>query len=147
VPVTLGEASRLSRAELYRACDEASPRSALLQQSRDMKLRADRCVIAPEKLRDYVLAADHPEGGGKAKYLGLLGYSRSDWQMLEADLRTQHLSLEATVGKPSAYGQKYEILGPLRGPNGATGWIRTVWIVPTGDERPKFVTLIPEQEP
>lgn len=47
----------------------------------------------------------------------------------------------------SPYGQKYEILGPLTGPNGNTAWVRTIWIVLTGETVPRLVTLIPAEKP
>jgi Resolvase, N terminal domain len=38
-------------------------------------------------------------------------------------------------------------LGPLMGPNGTSAWIRTVWILLTGEVMPRLVTLIPEEKP
>ncbi len=58
----------------------------------------------------------------------------------------QILSLDAQPGRPSPYGQKYEILGPLTGPNGKNAWVRTIWIVLTGETAPRLVTLIPAGE-
>jgi hypothetical protein len=89
----------------------------------------------------------HPDGRAKAQYLARLGYSADDGPRLEADLRNQHLSREAKPGKPSPYGHKYEILGPLSGPNGRTAWTRTVWIIRTGENKPRLVTLVPEEKP
>ena len=110
-----------------------------------MKLSAPDAIIPPEKLRDYLLSTTHPDGRGKAEYLGRLGYSYSDWARLAADLRAQHLTRNAELVGPSAYGRKYEILGPLTGPNGATAWVRTIWIILIGETRPRLVTLIPEE--
>ena len=45
------------------------------------------------------------------------------------------------------YGQKYEILGTLTGPNGNTAWVRTIWIILTGETAPRLVTLIPAEKP
>lgn len=111
-----------------------------------MKLSAATAVIAPEKLRDYVLSPTHPDGRAKAAYLARLGYTQADWPRLEADLREQVLSLDAVPVKQSAYGQKYEILGPLTGPNGLAAWIRTIWIILTGETVPRLVTLIPVEK-
>lgn len=47
---------------------------------------------------------------------------------------------------PSPYGQKYEILGSLTGPNGKSGWVRTIWIVLTGETAPRLVTIIPAEK-
>ena len=110
-----------------------------------MQLSARDSIITPEKLRDYLLSPTHPDGHGKAEYLARLGYSQAQWSRLEADLREQHSSREAGPSRPSAYGQKYEILGPLTGPNGASGWVRTIWIILTGEKQARLVTLIPEE--
>lgn len=109
-----------------------------------MKLPADSAVISPEKLRDYILSPTHPDGRGKAGYLSRLGYSQLDWLQLAHDLRVQHLTLDVVPGRLSLYGTKYEIVGELTGPNGATGRIRSVWIVRHGEAAPRLVTLIPE---
>jgi hypothetical protein len=42
---------------------------------------------------------------------------------------------------------KCEILGSLTGPNGSTGWVRTIWIILTGETAPKLVMLIPVEKP
>lgn len=76
-----------------------------------------------------------------------LGYSPESWPQLERDLRDQHLVLEARPGRVTPWGRKYEILGPLRGPNGETAWIRTVWIVLEGETVVRFITLIPAEKP
>lgn len=111
-----------------------------------MKLSASDAVIAPEKLRDYILSPTHPDGRAKAAYLARLGYVQSEWRRLEEDVRQQILSRDAEQAKPSAYGQKYEILGPLTGPNGTAAWIRSIWIVLKGEEIPRLVTLIPVEK-
>jgi hypothetical protein len=112
-----------------------------------MKLSALDAIITPEKLRDYLLSPTHPDGHGKAEYLARLGYSQAEWRQLEADLRDQHLSREAEPSRPSPYGKKYEILGPLTGPNGASAWVRTIWIILTSEKQARLVTLIPEERP
>lgn len=112
-----------------------------------VKLSARDAIIPPAKLRDYVLSTTHPEGRGKAEYLGRLGYSQDGFNRLEADLREQILALDAQAGWLSPYGQKYEILAPLTGPNGNTAWVRTIWIILTGETAPSLVTLIPAEKP
>jgi hypothetical protein len=112
-----------------------------------VRLSARDAIIRSDKLRDYLLSVAHSDGRGKAEYLGRLGYSQDIAGQLDADLREQILSLEALPGRPSPYGQKYEILGPLTGPNGSTAWVRTIWIILTGEKVPRLVTLIPAEKP
>lgn len=109
-----------------------------------MKLDLFTTIIAPEKLRDYVLNPFHSEGESKARLLEEMGYEQADWQILENDLRTQHLPVEAVLGKTSIYGIKYEIAVPLIGPNGKKCWIRSIWMIRRGESFARFVTLIPE---
>lgn len=84
------------------------------------KLSPHTTIIAPEKLRDYVLNPTNPDGEPKARFLGEMGYDQRNWRILEVDLRTQHLSQDVQPGKSSMYGKKYEIIAPLVGPNGNT---------------------------
>ena len=112
-----------------------------------MKLSQTETLIAPDKLRDYLLSPSHPEGRTKAAYLARLGYSQENWARLEEDLRQQHLSHEAIPSRLSAYGRKYEILAPVTGPSGLTAWIRSIWIVRTQEDRARLVTLVPEDRP
>jgi hypothetical protein len=112
-----------------------------------VRLSARDAIIRPDKLRDDLLSVGHPDGRGKAEYLGRLGYSQGTAEQLDADLRAQILSLDAQPGRPSPYGPKYESLGPLTGPNGKNAWVRTIWIVLTGETAPRLVTLIPAEKP
>lgn len=112
-----------------------------------MKLSPEMTVISPHKLRDYVLNLAHDEGESKARFLGEIGYDQQNWQILEKDLREQHLTVDASPGKKSMYGMKYEIVAPLVGPNGKKRTIRSIWIIRTGESEARFVTLIPETKP
>ncbi|PYQ14166.1 MAG: hypothetical protein DMF80_13175 [Acidobacteria bacterium] len=112
-----------------------------------MKLPARDAIIPPDKLRDYLLSPTHPDGRAKAEYLGRLGYFQDTFLQLEVDFREQVLCRDAQPVRASLYGQKYEILGPLTGPNGSTGWVRTIWIILTGETAPRLVTLIPAEKP
>ena len=105
---------------------------------------ADRAVIDPAKLHGYLLSRDHPVGRFKAAFFLMLGYSSEGWRQLEADLRGQHLSQDATCGEQTQYGQKYAIRATLVGPSGISADIVSVWVVRTGEEFPRFLTAYPE---
>ena len=110
-----------------------------------MKLSPETTIIAEEKLRDYVLNPLNPDSAAKARFLEEMGYRQERWQVLEADLRAQHLSQEAMIGKKSPYGEKYEIIALLSGPNGQTREIRSIWMIRKGESVARFITLIPER--
>lgn len=57
-----------------------------------MRLPSETTIIAPEKLRDYILNPANPDGAAKAQFLNEMGYELNNWKALEQDLRTQHLS-------------------------------------------------------
>jgi hypothetical protein len=43
----------------------------------------------------------------------------------------------------SAFGQKYEVDGILRGPSGREARVTTIWIVKNGEDFPRLVTVYP----
>ena len=106
-------------------------------------LAAERAVIAPAKIRDYLLSASHPVGRFKAPFFASLGYTSANWQRLEEDLLSLAVSGDAELGKNSPYGQKYEVRGTLRGPSGRSAGVLTVWIILFGGKVPEFVTAFP----
>lgn len=106
----------------------------------------ERAEIAAEKLRGYVLSPTHPIGRFKARFFAALGYSADEWQTFEADLRIQHLSQEATPGTAKTHGQPYTIRAILKGPNGESASVVSVWFVKTSTQVPHFVTAYPGDE-
>ncbi len=105
---------------------------------------ADRAIISREKIVEYLLNLDHPDGGSKAELLARAGFAANRPEELEQALRAQHLSLDANKGKPSAFGEKYEIIGPLTGAAGRV-IVRSVWIIRAGEAAARLITLVPEK--
>ena len=54
---------------------------------------ADRAIVSREKIVQYLLNLDHPDGGSRAAVLAHAGFSAERPEELEHALRTQHLSL------------------------------------------------------
>lgn len=104
---------------------------------------ADRAEIEPAKLHAYLLSRTHPVGWLKAAFFLGLGYSPEDWRRLEADLRSQHHSRDATPRESTRYGQKYEIRAALVGPSGRAAEVVSVWVVLVNEDFPRFVTAYP----
>jgi len=111
-----------------------------------MKLpNGDQAIIAPEKLRDYLLSARHPVGRFKAAFFARLGYTEADWTQLDADLRTQHLALDAEEAEPTRYGRRFTIVGPFKGPDNSTNALVSIWVIRHGEDIPRFVTAYPRR--
>lgn len=104
---------------------------------------AERAVIATAKLREYALNPNHDSGKYKAEFFRQMGYTQENWQMLERDIREQHLRSEAQPGQPSRHGAKYTITAPLQGPTGTARQVTTVWILRVGQDFPELVTIEP----
>lgn len=104
---------------------------------------ADRATIPVEKLTAYLLNPAHKRGGTKARLLLSLGYQSDVPEVLESDLRAQHLSLNATRTSQNPYGIVYEIEGPITTPSGRTVRFCSIWQIDTGTEVPRFITMYP----
>src|SRR5688572_1394840 len=97
-----------------------------------------RAVVAAEKLTGYLLNPDHKRGGPKARLLLSLGYRTESPEMLEVDLRTQHLSQEPSRRSQNPYGVVYEIEAPIATPSGTIVRFCSIWQIDTGSEVPRF---------
>ena len=107
-----------------------------------MKLpNADKAQVPEEKLRGYVLSTDHQIGRFKAQFFAGLGFSAGNWEQLR-DRLLELAAGDAELGEATKYGQKYIISGTLAGPGGRAR-VQSVWIVLTGDDIPRFVTVYP----
>jgi hypothetical protein len=103
----------------------------------------EEAIVEPAKVRDYLLSTHHPVGRFKAAVFFSLGYTTEDWTTLRDDLVSLARDGDARPGQDSEYGRKYEVSGTLTGPNGRSRRFTTVWLVPLGESRPKFITAFP----
>lgn len=102
------------------------------------KLDLDELEVDPRKVRDYLLALEHPEGGPKAKFFLGLGFTRErPWELSDA-LRQVAVSFEALGPITTLHGDKFIVDGVLRGAP-----VRTVWIVDPPGSTVRFVTAYP----
>jgi len=104
---------------------------------------SDRAVIDAAKVPDYLLSEAHPVGRFKAAFFVSLGYSRDHWELLRDDLLALARAGPAVPGKPSAFGHTFEVDGILIGPSGRSAHVKTVWIIRTNEDSPRFVTAFP----
>lgn len=108
---------------------------------------ADRAVVAPQKLSDYLLNVHHPEGMGKAIWFHTLGYNASNPQTLERDLLSVVQSSNDYLEKPSSHGMKYIVDGTITTPKGRQVSVTTVWIVDIDRDELRLVTAYPGAKP
>ena len=96
-----------------------------------MKLpNAEQVVIDEGKLREYLLSKTHPVGRFKAGFFAGLGFGPEDWQLLRDRLRELALLEGTEAGEATEFGRKYLISGTLRGPEGASAEVLSVWFIP-----------------
>ena len=104
---------------------------------------ADRALIDPRKITDYLLSPTHRFGAAKAAFFASFGFSARDWQTLK-DALLAHASAHAIDRQFStAFGEVYELVGPLATPDGRNPTVLVAWMVRNGEDFPRFVTAVP----
>jgi len=104
------------------------------------RIDLDLLHVDPRKVRDYLLAPDHPEGGSKASFFMSLGFHRDRPWELAAELRALGASQQAMGPLETQYGTKFIVDGTIRGAP-----VRTVWIVDSPDGGVRLVTAYPRR--
>jgi hypothetical protein len=103
----------------------------------------DKAYIPKEKLRNYLLSETHAVGREKARYFRSIGYTAENAEELEEAFlmiaRTESIAQEVA----SDFGIKYIVNGELAAPVGTRVQVRTIWVIDSQDERPRFVTAYP----
>jgi len=98
-------------------------------------------VVDIEKLQDYCLSSQHPEGRHKARvFLSALGMTSVDaGKLREILLYAVAENNEASMTSADQYGQRYTL-------DVAVTWssrealVRSAWIIKTGEEFPRLVS-------
>lgn len=109
-----------------------------------MKLPNNEKVIVPkEKLKDYILSDTHLIGKFKAKYFNSMGFNEVNVDIFERSIRNIAKKQDITDMLETPYGTKYVIDGEIKSPSGKVSKVRTVWIIESGQKRPRFVTIYP----
>ena len=106
---------------------------------------AENAIVSTEKLRDYILSQDHPEGAHKAAVFAAAGYRQDNWWRLRRDLKALAASHDAHELIPTVHGRKFEVRGALHGPLDMLNVV-TIWIVLSRERFPRFVTAYPQRK-
>jgi hypothetical protein len=96
-----------------------------------------------EKLTAYLLVAR--EWDDKSKFLARAGFTRDNPDLLLEALRELAATSEAIEDRVDEYGTFLRAEGRLKGPNGRSLDVVTIWLRPRLGERVRFVTMKPRK--
>lgn len=101
----------------------------------------DRAEIRREKLEDYALNPNHPDGKHKALvFKSALGFEQGDWQWLQQQIIAELPYHQAIPKHADKHGERYEVVLPVTGKNGKIVLVVTGWIVKRGTDHPYLTT-------
>jgi hypothetical protein len=97
-------------------------------------------VIDIRKIEDYCLNPSHPRGRHKARvFRDVLGLTQEDGAWLRDALLQAAESAEAVPLTTDVWGAQWRIDAQMTR-HGRTVVVRSVWIIRTGEHRPRFVS-------
>jgi hypothetical protein len=100
----------------------------------------ERAILDLRKIEDYCLNSAHPRGRHKARVLrNALGLERNDARWLRDALLEGLAESDAAEFKSDALGRQWRVDVPITR-QGRRAMVRTLWIVRTGEDFPRFVT-------
>lgn len=106
--------------------------------------RGHLAIIDDRKLVEYVLNPEHPVGRHHAAlFKRVLGIGPADFLLLKESLRRAAVEVNATAGRASLHGRKYEVRFPLAGPRGSA-MVLAVWLIEAGTDAPRLITCYVE---
>ncbi len=99
--------------------------------------------VSTGKITDYLLSETHIVGRFKARFLRSFGFNETNVSQFEKGLIDIAQTEPVVEIVETIYGKKYVIDGELETPNGDMMHLRTVWIIETGGDVPRLVTVCP----
>jgi hypothetical protein len=101
---------------------------------------AENALLDIGKLRDYCLNAAHGKGKDKARvFMSALGVRQADALWLRAEILRMLPSATAVPQIEDVWGIRYAADMKITH-NAKSAMVRTIWIILSGDDRPRFVT-------
>ena len=105
---------------------------------------AENAVLDIEKLRDYCLNPNHPEGKHKARvFFDKLGIRQNDAEDLRNAILEGVLVAEAVEQKQSSFGRRFVVDLVISRGEGvvlSSALVRTAWIIREGEDFPRLTT-------
>lgn len=87
---------------------------------------AEQAYIEREKLTQYLLNFDHPDGASKAAFYEAMGFNLSNVEELEIELLRLINDNEINTVSENQHGTKYIVIGTLYGKEQRTRLLKTV---------------------
>ena len=106
---------------------------------------SEQAIVEVEKVRDYLLSLEHPDGGSKASWFNSLGYSQEEWNCLADDLKTIACDCLDFDTVRTQFGVKYIARGSVGRPEYLSGKVLAVWVI-ENDLPPRLVTAYPDRD-
>lgn len=99
--------------------------------------------VPAEKIMEYLLSESHAVGKSKAKFFRSFSFDETNITQFEQGLL--HIAYAGSVSeiKETPFGAKYIIDDTMETPSGLIIQLRTVWLIETGKEQPRFITAYP----
>ncbi len=94
-------------------------------------MKPKRYTVKREKLTEYLLNPDHPQGRAKAKFFLSKGFSRENPKALEPSLKRHVREAKPCKIQRGAEGEGFKVsyIGPLRTPKETVERFISVWYV------------------
>ena len=100
----------------------------------------DRAIVDIRKLEEYCLSPAHPRGRHKVRvFREVLGIDRSAALWLRNVLLDAARTVDAVELATDAYGIRWQVDAAVER-HGKSNVIRTIWMVRSGEDVPRFVT-------
>lgn len=99
--------------------------------------------IDERKVTQYLFSRTHRHGGAKAMFFESFGFILSDTQPFRDAILAHAAAYQVTSSYPTSFGQVYEVVGPLDTPDGRNPTVLVVWMIRTGEQAPRLVTVVP----
>lgn len=103
-------------------------------------------TVTEEKIRDYLLNLNHPNGQSKARFFLDRGFSPAVWPTFANALRQQAQVNPIAEIKVEVWGTRYVVDCHCPTPDGKNPCIRTVWQVEPGKPTPRLLTAHPKSK-
>lgn len=113
----------------------------LFSNSQNKIFESGKVIIPDSKIAGYSLNMDHETGRNKAiVFKSVLGYTKDNYKDLISNIQKNVSHYPAVYKGSSEFGDRYEIVMALEGPNGKTANVTTGWMIDPGKTVPRLTS-------